>query len=66
MYGKVSQNYHLTNKKNLFINMKRYYLAIGKDPNDFIPMTFLITGGAGGESFQRFLQETKTLHKSTV
>ena len=66
VYGKVSQNYHLTNKKNLFINMKRYYLAIGKDPNDFIPMTFLITGGAGGESFQRFLQETKTLHKSTV
>ena len=42
VYNRVPQNYHLANKKNLFLNLKKYYLALGKDPYWYIPMTFLI------------------------
>ena len=32
IYGKIENNFHLTNKKALFMNMKMYYEALGLDP----------------------------------
>jgi len=29
VYNKLEDNYHLSNKKALFINMKNYYEALG-------------------------------------
>jgi hypothetical protein len=66
VYGKVSQNFHLSNKKNLFLNLRRYYMALGKDPIQYIPLTYLIKNGPDDISFKKFLEETKHLPKSTV
>ena len=32
IYNKLEDNYHLSNKKALFLNMRFYYEAIGSDP----------------------------------
>ena len=61
IYNRISKNYHLANKKNLFLNLKKYYLALDKDPNDYIPMTYLIKKGTDDESFKSFLLQTKHL-----
>jgi len=42
VYNRIPQNYHLSNKKNLFLNLRKYYLALDKDPNSYIPVTYLI------------------------
>jgi tubulin---tyrosine ligase len=40
LYNRIDMNFHLSNKKALFINMKRYYECIGEDPFDTLPLTF--------------------------
>lgn len=40
--NKIEDNYHLCNKKALFVNMKNYYEALGEDPFDSLPVTFHI------------------------
>jgi tubulin--tyrosine ligase len=57
----VSENYHLANKKNLFLNLKKYYIAQGKDPYKFIPVTYLIRHGAKDPTFNIFLEETRSI-----
>ncbi|CAG9319171.1 unnamed protein product [Blepharisma stoltei] len=52
--NKIEHNYHLSNKKALFANLRQYYLAIGKDPFDYIPVTFHITKGENDEEFVKF------------
>lgn len=43
MYNKLQDNFHLANKKALFMNMCLYYKAIGYDPFEVaIPITFHI------------------------
>jgi hypothetical protein len=42
IYNKLEDNYHLANKKALFINMRNYYEAIGKEPFDALPVTLLL------------------------
>jgi hypothetical protein len=41
----LESNFHLSNKKALFANMKLYYEAIGLDPFDVLPLTFHIKNG---------------------
>jgi len=36
---------HLSNKKALFYNLKKYYLDEKKDPFEYIPLTFHIKTG---------------------
>lgn len=46
MYNRIEDNFHLSNKKALFINMVDYYLKLGLDPFEkAIPLTFHITLG---------------------
>jgi hypothetical protein len=43
IYSKLEDNYHLANKKALFLNISSYYRAIGIDPFEVaIPLTFHI------------------------
>lgn len=35
-------NWNITNKKALYYNLKRFYLATKQDPFEFIPLTFHI------------------------
>lgn len=54
--NKIEDNYHLCNKKALFVNMKNYYEAIGEDPFDSIPVTFHIKEGLEDPNYLQFKQ----------
>jgi tubulin polyglutamylase TTLL1/tubulin monoglycylase TTLL3/8 len=40
IYNKIEHNFHLSNKKALFYNLKSYYDASGEDVFNVIPVTF--------------------------
>ena len=43
MYNRLENNFHLANKKALFMNMNNYYRAMNQDPFEVaIPLTFHI------------------------
>ena len=52
--NKIEDNYHLCNKKALFVNMKNYYEAVGEDPFDGLPVTFHIKEGLDDPNYQAF------------
>lgn len=54
--NKIEDNYHLCNKKALFVNMKSYYEAINADPFDALPVTFHIKEGLEDPNYQQFKQ----------
>lgn len=56
MYNKIEDNFHLNNKKALYINMKNYYEALGQDVFANIPLTFHIKTGLDDPEFHRFRQ----------
>lgn len=56
IYNKIEDNYHLSNKKALFINMKNYYEAVGEDPFLSLPVTFHVKEGLNDPEFTRFKQ----------
>lgn len=68
MYGKLEDNYHLANKKALFINVVNYYKALNYDPFEVaIPLTFHIKSQNDPEynRFERMFQklaQDKTNH----
>ena len=47
-------NDQLSNKKNLFLNLKAYYELIGEDPFLTLPLTFLVKDGTNDLSFKNF------------
>jgi hypothetical protein len=52
MYNRLDANYHLNNKKALFVNMNNYYRALGLDPFECaIPLTFHIKSGQGDPEY---------------
>lgn len=54
MYNKLEDNYHLSNKKALFLNMRCYYEALGEDPFHALPVTFHIKSGLDDPEFHKF------------
>lgn len=54
IYNKLEDNYHLSNKKALFLNMRFYYESIGKDPFIALPITFHIKKGLEDPEYHRF------------
>lgn len=54
IYNKIENNYNLSNKKNLFLNMKEYYKSVGEDMHSNIPLTFLVSGDVTDSSFTEF------------
>jgi len=56
MYAKMENNYHLSNKKAIYYNMKVYYEAIGRDYFQRLPLTFHIKEGLNDPQFLKFEQ----------
>jgi hypothetical protein len=54
IYNKLEDNYHLANKKALFVNMKTYYEAVGEDPFQSLPVTFHVKQGLHDAEFSKF------------
>lgn len=56
VYNRLDCNFHLSNKKALFVNMNNYYNALGMDPFQVaIPLTFHIKSGANDPEYLKFL-----------
>ena len=54
LYNRLEDNFHLSNKKALFLNMKNYYEAMNKDVFTAVPVTFHIKEGVDDVEFQKF------------
>ena len=54
LYNKLVDNFHLSNKKAMFLNIRLYYEAMGKDVFNAVPMTFHIKDGLDDPEFSRF------------
>lgn len=50
----MENNFHLSNKKAIFYNMKVYYEAIGVEYFQRLPLTFHIKEGLNDVQFQKF------------
>ena len=66
IYNRLDDNYHLSNKKALFLNISTYYRAMGIDPFEVaIPLTFNVKSPQNGDSeytkftraYQQFAQQ---------
>lgn len=44
LHNKIEHNFHLSNKKALYFNLKAYYDVVGEDVFEVIPVTFHIKG----------------------
>ena len=55
-YSKQENNYHLSNKKAIYYNMKVYYDAIGIDYHAHLPVTFHIKEGLNDPAYHKFEQ----------
>mmetsp|Transcript_22078 Transcript_22078/g.34235 ORF Transcript_22078/g.34235 Transcript_22078/m.34235 type:complete len:238 (-) Transcript_22078:853-1566(-) len=56
LYSKMENNYHLSNKKAIYYNMKVYYEAIGKEYFQTLPLTYHIKEGLNDPQFIKFEQ----------
>ena len=54
MYNHLENNFLLSNKKALFLNLRQYYLSQKMDPFELIPVTFHIKEGVADQEFGRF------------
>ena len=50
-YNHQENNFHLSNKKAIYYNMKCYYEALGQNPFDNLPLTFHIKEGDSDKEF---------------
>ncbi len=55
IHNRLEANFNLTNKKALFLNMKRYYAALGEDYSAKMPLTFHIINGETDPEFLLFV-----------
>jgi len=55
----MENNFHLSNKKALYYNMKIYYESIGTDWWTVLPLTFHIKEGVNDKEFTKFLEVFK-------
>ena len=56
IYNRLDDNYHLSNKKALFLNISTYYQAMGINPFEVaIPLTFNVkTPHANDAEYMKF------------
>jgi len=47
-------NFHLSNKKAIYYNMKIYYESLGQNIFDYLPLTFHIKEGESDREFNKF------------
>ena len=56
LYNKIEDNFHMNNKKALYMNLKNYYEAMGQDVFDNLPYTFHVKNASDDPEFARFKQ----------
>lgn len=56
IHNHLQNNFHLGNKKALFYNLKVYYFKMGKNPFDYIPLTFHIKNGIKDPEYRKFIK----------
>ena len=65
--NRMEDNYHLSNKKALFYNLKFYFDYIQKDVFKVIPVTFHIKKGIHDPQYEQFLEyyyhKSEMMHK---
>ena len=49
-------NFHLSNKKAIYYNMKVFYESSGLNPFDFLPLTYHIKEGESDREFHKFVE----------
>ena len=54
IYNKIEDNFHISNKKALYLNMKNYYEALEQDVFNYLPLTFHLKQGLEDPEFQKF------------
>ena len=52
----MENNFHLSNKKAIYYNMKQYYEVTKQNPWEFIPLTFHIKEGVNDKEYAKFLE----------
>eukprot|EP01017_Pseudomicrothorax_dubius_P009264 TRINITY_DN13114_c0_g2_i1.p1 TRINITY_DN13114_c0_g2~~TRINITY_DN13114_c0_g2_i1.p1 ORF type:complete len:1000 (+),score=219.17 TRINITY_DN13114_c0_g2_i1:100-3099(+) len=57
--NKLENNYHLSNKKGLYYNLRYYYEVMKENVFDHLPQTFHIQDGVDDKEFQKFLESYK-------
>ena len=56
----TENNFHLSNKKAIFYNMKVYYESLNLNPFDYLPLTFNIKEGVNDKEFNKFSEVFKS------
>jgi hypothetical protein len=54
LYNKIEDNFHVNNKKALYLNMKNYYEALDQDVFANLPLTFHVKAGLDDPEFTKF------------
>ena len=62
----MENNFHLSNKKAIYYNMKIFYESQGLDPFDYLPLTFHIKEGENDREFSKFLDVYNNPSKSNT
>ncbi|KAL4438061.1 hypothetical protein ABPG74_016840 [Tetrahymena malaccensis] len=55
IHNHLQDNFHLSNKKALFYNMRSYYESNQQNPFEFIPLTFHIQEGKKDKEYSKFV-----------
>jgi len=65
IYNRLEDNYHLSNKKALFLNVSKYYRAMGINPFEVaIPLTFNVkTPSTRDAEYNQFTRAYKQFEK---
>lgn len=59
MTNHLENNFHLSNKKAIYYNMKVYYEATKQDTFDYLPLTYHIKEGLQDREFLKFEETFK-------
>jgi Tubulin-tyrosine ligase family len=61
IHNRLECNYHLSDKKYLYLNMKKYYSAINENVFDYLPLTFHIEKAEDDINFMEFIKVFENL-----
>ena len=55
-YNRLEDNFHLTSKKYLYLNMKEYYEKLGQEVFSILPVTFHVKEGEKDPEYSKFVE----------
>ena len=57
LHNKLEKNFHLSNKKAMFFNLRRYYEVTQRNPFEYLPLTFHVRNGTIDNEYLKFEAE---------